>query len=98
MTEGIDTKNVFVGRNPTTQRPYFERRRVSAPDPENPENVPTFDQLPPTDEPVDPLASSYTAGEDAERMEREADLTEAAIRQARGLPPEGSSDESTSGA
>lgn len=31
-------RNVFIGRNPDTGRPYFERRKVPIPDPNKPRN------------------------------------------------------------
>jgi hypothetical protein len=48
MGEGKKERNVFIGRNPDTGRPYFERRKVMPPlDPEDPANVPTPEQLSP---------------------------------------------------
>ena len=42
-------KNVFIGRNPDTGTPYFERKKVPIITPENSGDFqPTFDELPPT--------------------------------------------------
>jgi len=47
MGEEKEYRNVFIGKNPDTGRPYFERRRVRKPRPKDPDNVPTVEELPP---------------------------------------------------
>lgn len=47
------TKNVFVGRNPDTGKPYFERKKIPIITPENSVDFqPSIDELSSTDEPV----------------------------------------------
>lgn len=60
MTEKSGKRPIFKSSNPTTGVKYFEEGTVPRPDPENPNNVPTPEELPPAepDEPPRPKPAS----------------------------------------
>lgn len=79
-------KNVFIGSNPDTGKPYFEKRKVSIKsDPAKREDPSSKTEMRPL---TNEERGNYTADLVAEGMEKRDEEKERAMREARGLPPE----------
>ena len=79
-------KNVFVGRNTDTGKPYFERRKVAAPKPTiKKEPAPEIKIRPPL---TKKERGSYNADIVGDAMDKRDEEKEKNVRMAKGLPTE----------
>ncbi len=78
-------KNVFIGSNPDTGKPYFERRKVIVSEPAEREGSLSKTKIRPL---TKKERGNYTADLVADGIEKRDEEKERNMRIARGLPPE----------